>query len=216
MSLGRQKKSGESIEVIRKLRAKFPDDVDLMVFLGGQLEDAKKYEEAVGILTEASAKDPKNASAQFSLGVVHDKMGNFEKMVASMEKAIEIDPKHAAALNYLGYTYADRNMKLSEAESLILRALEVRPNDGYFTDSLAWVHYRQGDLKRAESELRQALTLVPDDPVVLEHLGDVLMSAGKAGEAVSFFEKAIAKGHEKPDEIRSKLSRTGKESLPSK
>jgi Flp pilus assembly protein TadD len=187
-----------------------------MVFLGGQLEDAKKYEEAVGILTEASAKDPKNASARFSLGVVHDKMGNFEKMVASMEKAIEIDPKHAAALNYLGYTYADRNMKLSEAEALILRALEVRPNDGYFTDSLAWVHYRQGDLKRAESELRQALTLVPDDPVVLEHLGDVLMSAGKAGEAVSFFEKAIAKGHEKPDEIRSKLSRTGKESLPSK
>jgi Flp pilus assembly protein TadD len=143
-------------------------------------------------------------------------MGNFDKMVASMEKAIEIDPKNAVALNYLGYTYADRNMKLKEAESLILRAVEIRPNDGYFLDSLAWVHYRQGDFKRAESELRQALTLVPDDPVVLEHLGDVLVSEGKAGEAASYFEKSIAKGHEKPEEIRNKLSRARNEGPPSK
>jgi Flp pilus assembly protein TadD len=143
-------------------------------------------------------------------------MGNFEKMVEAMEKAIGIDPKHAVALNYLGYTYADRNMKLAEAESLILRALEIRPDDGYFLDSLAWVHYRQGDLKRAEKELRQALKLVPDDPVVLEHLGDVLLSDGKAGEAMDYFEKAIAKGHEKPEEIRNKLSRARGEGLPSK
>jgi Flp pilus assembly protein TadD len=107
-------------------------------------------------------------------------------------------------------------MKLAEAESLILRALEIRPDDGYFLDSLAWVHYRQGDLKRAEKELRQALKLVPDDPVVLEHLGDVLLSDGKAGEAMDYFEKAIAKGHEKPEEIRNKLSRARGEGLPSK
>jgi Flp pilus assembly protein TadD len=195
---------------------KFPEDVDLMVFLGGQLEEAKKYEEAVGIVTEAITKDPKNASAQFALGVVYDKMGDFEKMVASMEKAIEIDPRHSVALNYLGYTYADRNMKLKEAESLILRALEIRPNDGYFLDSLAWVHYREGDFRRAEKELRQALTFVPDDPVVLEHLGDVLLSDGKGGEAAVYFESAIAKGHEKPEEIRNKLSRARKEGLPSK
>jgi Flp pilus assembly protein TadD len=78
------------------------------------------------------------------------------------------------------------------------------------------VHYRQGDFKRAESELRQALTLVPDDPVVLEHLGDVLVSEGKAGEAASYFEKSIAKGHEKPEEIRNKLSRARSEGPPSK
>jgi Flp pilus assembly protein TadD len=187
-----------------------------MVFLGGQLEEAKKYEEAIGVLKEAAAKDPKSASAQFSLGVVYDKMGEFDKMVASMEKAIEIDPKNAVALNYLGYSYADRNMKLPEAESLIVRALEIRPNDGYFLDSLAWVHYRKGDLRRAETELRRALTLVPDDPVVLEHLGDVLLGQGKSVEAAAFFERAIAKGHEKPEEIRSKLSRARNEDSPAK
>jgi Flp pilus assembly protein TadD len=143
-------------------------------------------------------------------------MGNFEKMVASMERAIEIDPKNAVALNYLGYSYADRNLKLPEAESLIARALEIRPNDGYFLDSLAWVHYRLGDLPRAESELRRALTLVPDDPVVLEHLGDVLLGLGKAGEAAACFEKAIAKGHEKPEEIRDKIIRARKEESPAK
>jgi Flp pilus assembly protein TadD len=137
-------------------------------------------------------------------------MGNFEKMEGSMRKAIEIDPKHAVALNYLGYSYADRNINLKEAEGLILRALEVRPNDGYFLDSLAWVHYRQGDFTRAEEELRRALTLVPDDPVVLEHLGDVLMVKGNGTEATAVFEKAIAKGHEKPEEIKDKLSRVKK------
>ena len=118
--------------------------------------------------------------------------------------------------NYLGYSYADRNVKLKEAEALILRALEVRPNDGYFVDSLAWVYYRQGDLSRAESQLRRALTLVPDDPVVLEHLGDVLLEQGKSDEAAAFFEKSIAKGHEKPEEIRDKLSRVKKEGPPAK
>ncbi len=185
-----------------------------MVFLGGQLEEAGKYEEAVAVLNEAAAKDPKSASARFSLGVVYDKMGNFEKMVEAIQSAIEIDPKNAVALNYLGYSYADRNVKLKEAEALILRALEVRPSDGFFIDSLAWVYYRQGDLPRAESELRRALTFVPDDPVVLEHLGDVLVSQGKGKEASALFEKAIAKGHEKPEEIRNKISRVKKEDPP--
>ena len=118
-----------------------------------------------------------------------------------MEKVIALDPKHATALNYLGYTFADRNIRLPEAEKLILRALEVRPDDGYFLDSLAWVHFRRGDFQRAEGELLRALKLVPDDPVVLEHLGDVLQAQGKVKDAAAQFEKAIAKGHEKPDEV---------------
>jgi Flp pilus assembly protein TadD len=101
-------------------------------------------------------------------------------------------------------------MRLPEAEKLILRALEIRPEDGYFLDSLAWVHFRGGDYKRAEEELLRALKLVPDDPVVLEHLGDVLQAQGRGGEAAALFEKAIAKGHEKPDEVRAKLQRLRK------
>ncbi|MGZ8447821.1 MAG: tetratricopeptide repeat protein, partial [Candidatus Deferrimicrobiaceae bacterium] len=205
MLLSRQKKSDESIAIVRKLREKNPEDVDLMIFLGGQLEDAKRYDEALSVVTEATAKAPDNPAAWFSLGVIHDKMGKLDNVVAAMEKVIALDPKHATALNYLGYTFADRNIRLPEAEKLILRALEIRPEDGYFLDSLAWVHFRKGDYPRSEDELLRALKLVPDDPVVLEHLGDVLRAQGKDEAAAARFEKAIEKGHEKPDEVRAKL-----------
>jgi Flp pilus assembly protein TadD len=131
-------------------------------------------------------------------------------VIAAMEKVIALDPKNATALNYLGYTFADRNMRLPEAEQLIRRALEIRPDDGYFLDSLAWVHFRRGDYKRAEEELLRALRFVPDDPVILEHLGDVLHAQGRDDEAAALFGKAIAKGHEKPDEVKGKIRRLRK------
>jgi Flp pilus assembly protein TadD len=210
MLLSRQKKNDEAIEVVRKLREKSPGDVDLMVFLAGQLEEAKRYDEALAVATEATEKAPGNPAAWFAVGVVQDKRGELEPVIAAMEKVIALDPKHATALNYLGYTFADRNIRLPEAEKLIRRALEIRPDDGYFLDSLAWVYYRLGDFGRAEVELLQALTFVPDDPVILEHLGDVLQAQGKNEEAAALFEKAIAKGHEKPDDVGRKIHRLRK------
>ena len=89
MSLGRRKEIGKAIEVTRELREKFPEDVTLAIFLGTQLEEAKRYEEALEILNEATRQEPKNASARFSLGVIHDKLGNLDQLIASMEKAID-------------------------------------------------------------------------------------------------------------------------------
>ncbi|NNG47644.1 MAG: tetratricopeptide repeat protein, partial [Deltaproteobacteria bacterium] len=102
------------------------------------------------------------------------------------------------------------NMRLEKAESLIRRALEIRPDDGYFIDSLAWVYYRMGDYPRAETEIRRALSFIPDDPIILEHMGDILSSEGKKEEATVYYEKAISHGHEKPEEIKGKLNRIQK------
>jgi Flp pilus assembly protein TadD len=210
MLLSRQKKNDEAIEVVRKLRGESPGDVELMIFLSGQLEGAKRYDEALAVATEATEKAPDNPAAWFALGVVQDKRGQLEQVIAAMEKVIALDPKHATALNYLGYTFADRNIRLPEAEQLLQRALEIRPDDGYFLDSLAWVHFRRGDYRRAEADLLQALKFVPDDPVILEHLGEVLQAQGRNEEAAALFEKAIAKGHEKPDEVEVKIHRLRK------
>ena len=162
--------------VVRKLREKSPGDVDLMIFLVGQLKDAKRYDEALAVVKEATEKAPENPAAWFSLGVVQDKLGHLDQVIAAMEKVIALDPKHATALNYLGYTFAERNMRLPEAEKLVLRALEIRPEDGYFLDSLAWVHFEWEIIPAPRCAW--ALKLVPDDPVILEHLGDVLQARG--------------------------------------
>jgi len=95
------------------------------------------------------------------------------------------------ALNYLGYSYADKNVKLKEAQDLITRALKVRPNDGFIIDSLAWVFYRQGDLDKAISELKKAIVFVPDDPTIHEHLGEVYFKKNVKQEAKEEFLKSI-------------------------
>jgi len=148
--------------------------------------------------------------------VVNDKLGRLDNVISSMEKVIALNPKHATALNYLGYTYADRNMRLDEAEKLILRALEVRPDDAFFIDSLAWVYYRKGDFAKAEATQRRALSINPDDPVMLEHMGDILSALGKKDEAAAQYEKAIAKGHENKGEVEAKLKKVRNARSPGK
>jgi len=216
MLLARQDKPGAAIDVARKLRERYPEDVDLMIFLGGLLEEAKQYHDALAVLTEATVKAPNNPGAWFSLGVVNDKLGRLDNVISAMETVIRLDPKNATALNYLGYTYAERDMRLDEAQRLIERALAVRPDDGFFLDSLAWVYYRKGEYALAEAELRKALQRVPDDPVVLEHLGDVLKAQGKNEEAARLYERAIARGHEKKDDVAAKLKSLRNAETPGK
>ncbi len=210
------KKFEEALKVAAALREKFPGDADLLIFQAGMFEEMKRYDESLALLKEASAKNPKNAGIFFAMGVVQDKMGRFDDLVSSMETAIALEPENATALNYLGFTYAEKNIKLAEAESLIERALKVRPGDGFFLDSLAWVCYRQGRFEKAADLLRQALGTIPDDPVVLDHMGDVQVKLGKDAQAIDWFEKALAHGPDKPDEIRAKIEKLRKSAPPAR
>ena len=118
------------------------------------------------------------------LGRALDKLNRFEDVVVGeMEEVIRLDPKHANALNYLGYSYADRGVKLPEAVDLIRKALEVKPDDGYYLDSLGWAYYKLGRPDEALSELQRAATFVSDDAVIHEHLGDVYFQKNMKAEA---------------------------------
>jgi Flp pilus assembly protein TadD len=92
----------------------------------------------------------------------------------------------------------------------------VRPEDGFFMDSLAWVYYRKGDFTKAEVTQKKALALVPDDPVMLEHMGDIQSALGKDRDAAANYEKAIAKGHEKKDDVAAKLKKIRNARSPGK
>ena len=124
-----------------------------------------------------------------------------------MQKAIELNPDYAAALNYLGYTYADLGVELDRAEQLIIRALAIQPNDGFYIDSLGWVYYRKGDYPRAIEQLEKAVHLAVDDPVIIEHLGDAYLKAGEPGKALRSYRDALkaAAEDEQVERIRSKI-----------
>ena len=123
-----------------------------------------------------------------------------------MSAALAFDPNNAQALNYIGYTLAERGEDLERAEAMILRALELEPNDGYITDSLGWVYYMRAVplieagqdqdasewLGLALATLTRAAELSGGDPVISEHLGDVSLLAGRKREALAFYEQAFA------------------------
>src|SRR5512147_3326686 len=106
-----------------------------------------------------------------------------------MQRALARNPDNANALNYIGYTWAERGIRLDEAEKMISRAIELRPEDGFIVDSLGWVYYMrarplvqsgkmdaaQAYLERALSELERADELTGGDPVISEHLGDTYL-----------------------------------------
>ena len=100
-----------------------------------------------------------------------------------MQEAITLNPTHADALNYLGYSYAEREVKLPEAVTLIQQALTIKPENGYYLDSLAWAYFKLGRYQEALSEMKRAVAAVPDDPVFFEHLGDIYLLNNRMADA---------------------------------
>ncbi len=148
-------------------------------------------EKALATLKRGLEKIQNAEGIHFQIGALYDKMGAFDKMVAEMKEVLRLNPNHADALNYLGYSYSERNIHLEEALKLIQKAMELKPNMGYITDSLGWVYYKLGDYKRAVTELEKANQLTPDDSMITEHLADSYVKLSRVEKAIEFYEKAL-------------------------
>ena len=103
---------------------------------------------------------------------------------------IQRKPDFKHAYNALGYSYADRNIKLEEAQALIQKALDMQPGDPFITDSLAWVHFRRGNLPEAEKLLEQAYA-TRQDAEIAAHLGEVLWTQGKQDRALLVWRQGL-------------------------
>jgi tetratricopeptide (TPR) repeat protein len=151
----------------------------------------EQYPRAAELYQEGLAKEPDHPQLHFNLGLVYDKLKEFDPFVKEMEAAIRLDPKYSEALNYLGYTYAEKDMKLPEAVDLIQRALAVKPEDGAYVDSLGWAYYRLGRWDDAVKELERASTLLPDDAVIHEHLGEAYFRTKRSDDARESWLKSL-------------------------
>jgi Tfp pilus assembly protein PilF len=120
-----------------------------------------------------------------------------------MKTILRIDPKDASALNYLGYTYAEMGIHLDQALKLVQRALEIRPEDGYITDSLGWVYYKKQVYDKAVFYLEKAVELSNYETVIAAHLADAYLKTGQREKAVAMYKKALDNaGQDQKEEIR--------------
>jgi tetratricopeptide (TPR) repeat protein len=154
------------------------------------LIQAKRDTEAYAILEETVKTLPNTPELIYDYAMAAERLKRFDVMEHELRKLIKLKPDYAAAYNALGYSFADRNINLPEAYSLIEKALQLRPNDHYILDSMGWVHYRMGSLDKALDYLQRAYQ-TQTDPEIAAHLGEVLWQKGKREEAKKTWEEAL-------------------------
>ena len=169
----RLKKFPEATEHLGRAIALNPKQPESHIVQGLAYLQQEQFEKSAEAFQEGIRHNPKNADLHFNLGTAYDKLNRFDDVVRAMETAIKLDPHHADALNYLGYSYADRGIRIDQAVSLTKQAVALKPDNGYYVDSLGWAFFKSGMLNEALAELKRAAALVGDDPVIYEHLGDI-------------------------------------------
>ena len=185
--------------------------------LSSAYQEQNKQQEALALLEKAIIIYHKNTQLLFEYGLLLERNGMYRQAMINMEKVIELQPEHAEALNFIGYTWADSNIHLERALEYIKRAMELKPDNGYITDSLGWVYFRMGEFEKAEIELKHAIDLEPEDPHIYDHLGDVYLALKKKIKALQTYEKAykMFKDEEKQAKVKNKID-TLKEQLEQK
>ena len=154
----------------------------------------------------ADTKDEK-VNVMFMRGVMLERQKKMPEAEAEFRRVLAIDPENASALNYLGYMFADENIRLDEAQRFIQRALDQEPNNGAYLDSLGWVYFHMNRLDDAERQLLRSVQFMSKDPTIHDHLGDVYFKQGKIKDAISQWQASLnewnssAPGDKEPDEI---------------
>jgi tetratricopeptide (TPR) repeat protein len=156
------------------------------------LAKAKRDKDAFDLLENAVKNLPNTPELVYDYALAAERVNKMDIMERELRKTIASKPDFAAAYNALGYSFADRNINLDEAVTLIEKALKLSPNDHYMLDSLGWAYYRKGQFDKAIKYLEQAYK-VNQDPEIAAHLGEVLWQKGRHDEAKKIWADAIIK-----------------------
>jgi len=203
-----------AIEVLRRLAKDHPDRIEVWNTLGDTLRREERFDEAATAYDEAIARIKGEPEVYWSLyfarGICKERAKNWTGAEADFKRALELYPDQPSVLNYLGYSYIDRNENLDEALKMIEKAAAERPDDGAIIDSLGWGLYRLGRYDEAVVQMEQAVELMPVDAVVNDHLGDVYWAVGRTREAEFQWRRALSFAEDSmdadPDRIRRKLA----------
>ena len=181
--LARQGRVDQARELIRKVPERTEDDARAKLVAEAQvMRDLKRWGDAYAVLEQAATRWPGDADLVYEQAMVAEKLDRLADMETLLRQVMVLKPDHQHAYNALGYSLADRGLRLDEARALIVKALELAPGDPFITDSLGWVEFRLGRHEEALRLLRQAYRARPDTEIAA-HLGEVLWVLGRQEEA---------------------------------
>ena len=181
--LARQGKLAEALKMIRAVNVTTPAEQRYKLLTEVQLLlDEKKLGEAREVLNKANAETPDDVDLVYQEAMVDERLNRLDDMERLLRRILVLQPENSQALNALGYSLADRNLRLDEALTMVRQAHELSPADPFIVDSLGWVEYRMGHYDAATTLLSQAYSSRKDTEIAA-HLGEALWAEGKHDEA---------------------------------
>jgi tetratricopeptide (TPR) repeat protein len=190
--LARQGKLEAGRALIRAVPEEQPEDARAKINAEVQLlRDNKQFSLVYEVLLDALKAQPGDTDLQYDLAMAAEKVDKITEMETLLRQVIADKPDYHQAYNALGYSLADRKIRLPEARELIQKALEFAPNDPFIQDSLGWVEFRSGNLDKAQKILQAAYQNRPD-PEIAAHLGEVLWSLGQQAQARTVWQQGAA------------------------
>lgn len=191
--LSKMQRLDEARKLLRTVSVQSADERTQLILAEAQLlRDAKRYDESYKLLSQALASTPDSVPLLYDTAMAAERLNQVAVMERQLRRIIELKPDYAHAYNALGYSLADRNLRLPEALQLIEKAHALAPDDAFILDSLGWVHFRLGDLKLAREHLQRAYDARPDAEVAV-HLAEVLWASGEQDGARKLLREVRAK-----------------------
>lgn len=189
--LASQGKLAEGRKLITQLPERTPEEARAKVSAeAALLRDAKQYRQAYEVLASAIARTPGDAELIYDQAMMAEKLNALPEMEQLLQRVITLKPDYHHAYNALGYSLAERNLRLPEAKALIEKALSFAPADPFIQDSLGWVEFRLGNGPQAARIFESAFKAKPDAEIAA-HYGEVLWSLGQRERAIAIFKQGL-------------------------
>ena len=200
----------ESLKFIKSNFEKIEKPNEKILFdIANFYKNAKEYEQAIKYYTKVLGIIGDDLEIKSDLfyrrGASNERMGNYEESDRDMLLSLEIDPDDAYVLNYLAYSWLERDHKIKEAMEMLEKAYSLMENDPYIIDSIGWAYFLTDDYIKAETYLKRAVELMPDDAIVNDHYGDILWKLGRKIQA-RYFWKSVSKMEDVDEELLQKIN----------
>ena len=179
--------------LVKQLSVDHPKNWELKILLADMYRSDKKYIESINlyskIIDDVLAEN--KWSIFYSRGIAYERIDNWKKAEADLKMAMKLQPNDPYVINYLAYSWLDRNINIEMALDLLEKAVELEPSDGYILDSLGWAYYLSNSIEQSIYFLEKAVSFLPNDPTLNDHLGDAYWKSGRYEEAQSQWKRVL-------------------------
>ena len=208
--IAEEKNKKQSLNYIKRAFNEIDKPNDKIIFdIANFYKNLKEYDQAIKyyskILDNLIDKPEIKSDLLYRRGGSYERMGDYEKADKDLIESLKIKPKDAYVLNYLAYSWLERNHNIKEAIEMLKTAYELESDDPYIIDSIGWAYYLVDDLLKAEKFMKRAVELMPYDPIVNDHYGDILWKLNRKIQA-RYFWNSVLEMEDAEDDMLKKIN----------